>query len=246
MLIGEALGKAMETAKAVKEQAVKRHGGESEDSWISTAVTGYRGGEPVVVLFARDLSRHVVVNLGSAAANGYRCDVVSLVFETWWTSLQTSPVTGRPWAQDELQEVAENHQGREKGWVTDCLMVCVYNRAGDSETGSMAYRAAGRRVEWLEEKTGRSGEWGGSVHEAMLKIMSATDLVQALATYGIGVPPGMSPEQADAVLDCMVTGQLAGNPEIPDHVAALYARAGSHREQIIKQRLPDCTVKRFR
>lgn len=205
---------------------------------MPTTLVFYRGDEQVAIGFQHDVHRDGMLALARACTGGYRADTTALSMETFHSELPHNPLTGEHWGPNEMQDVAFHHQGREKGWVTDSLYVTVYNRAGDVAGASLPYRRHRRRVEWLETPDLAGGKFSGRVHDFMLRVMREADVHQAMVRTGVD-PVALghwSAEQAEHRMDCIVTREILAHG--PDAHIALCAKAGSVREQVIKEMLP--------
>lgn len=177
---------ARETARKVKEDAVES-ATTREGTFIRPAVLGYRGDEPVILLLSEQVDRDQGLAAVRLAAMGFGCDAVALVTDSWHASTMTNPTTGKVWGPGEMQVAVEQHNGIERGWITEDLMTMVVNRAGDQSFGldgfrieQVGYGARTRhfRIEWV------ATEWDGiepdkldgKVPSALVRAMMETPL----------------------------------------------------------------------
>jgi hypothetical protein len=128
--ISDALQRATASVRRLKEGSARRP--------VNTVVEVYRGGEPAA-LFGLRPDRDAMLAVARAAATGLGADVLVVALESWHSTLLKSPVTGKPWAPDEMEELARNHHGRERGWVSDAIVLHVANRAGDFAGAILPY-----------------------------------------------------------------------------------------------------------
>lgn len=236
MKIADALDIAIATIRRQKEWVVReRRSGTDTASFI----TAYRGSRQVA-LVAHAANRDVMLSLADTAAVGFGADVLALVAETWYSTLADNPRTGQPWVPGELAEVAQRHHGRERGWVTDALIVHVGNRAGDVALVLLPYEVTYRRVTWQEPVDyGDEVQIGGLVPDTLARSMMQRPSLDAM-THRLGVKPpaGMSPARARAHMDCATakhirsvhpraTVLLYADPDDTERAAAIRASLGA-------------------
>jgi hypothetical protein len=247
--IAGALEAAVVSARRLKEWQARRRCTD-----LPTAVLVYRGEVLVAQVFPEQANdRDAALRCAAASASGYGADVLVLVIETFHTELQTNPVTGRAWGQREMQEVADQHDGRAQGWVTDAVLVVAYNRAGDHGAQSLPYRVDAGGVSWLDVEAEAARPvtgWSGPVHDVLSEIMRGSTLGQELARSGLtGDGFGLNAEEERAHMDCAVTKVFAGwqaflGPDAvpgyahPRATVALAAEPGTVRERIIRRSMP--------
>lgn len=235
--IGEALDGAATVARRIKEDRARK-----ADSDLPTALIAYRGTEQVAHVYPLvRQGRDAMVACARVAARGFGLDVLAMVFETFIASSETNPITGQPWRSGELNEVAGQHQGVAKGWVTDTVMVAVYNRAGDSATRLMPYRIVAKTVVWSDLPVpAEGGRWGGMVHEALVRIMTTEPTVpQMLAMDGLGGADfGLDAEETITHTDVVTAKTFADRSNPAQADVMLVAAPGTRRAEILHRWLP--------
>lgn len=195
MGIKEIRDSARENGRRVKETQVET-ATTREQCFIRPSVLGYRGNEPVVLMISQDVDRNQGLNAVRLAAMGFGCDAVALTTDSWHAKTMTNPVTGKDWGPGEMQIVADEHNGIERGWISEDLMTNVVNRAGDQAFGldsfvihQEGYGARTRRfrIEWVDN------EWDdiepdkieGRVADALVRAMMETPLDVLAAQVGL-------------------------------------------------------------
>lgn len=96
-----------------------------------------------------------IQRIAQLCVEGFRADEILLVIDSYLATGDgtINPVTGREYAHDEMADVATNHDGLAKGWVTECLTVLAVPRAGTQTGWSLPYfREADRSVTWGDPK----------------------------------------------------------------------------------------------
>lgn len=239
--LAEALDRAVETVRGVKEQRVAR-GGTDVDSCLAV----YRGDDLAALIFPElPQNRDAMLWCARMAAGGFCADVIALTMETWYASAgrTTNPLTGKQWGPGEMQDAADNHDGVAKGWIADALMVQVYNRAGDTAQITMPYSIKKRRVLWGEPVRDEGVDHAGYVYEFMIGIMKEETIDHAV--HSVGVDPqrdlGLDIEQARAHADCAVAKVMLGlGPFLMPFRAhvVMSMKVGTERARIITDSMP--------
>lgn len=97
-------------------------------------------GDQIVAALQTKLDRDIGLQAGQAGAMGFNADVMSISFESYFSKLKVSPVTGQPWLHRELQYVHETTpDAHEKGWVDSCISVAIHERGGEYGFVSQPY-----------------------------------------------------------------------------------------------------------
>lgn len=224
MTLREQCDRAAAYAKSFKDSRVSdppEDGGRPE---VPCIIHGWRGSESVATLIPFQVDRDAGLQAAQLAAGGFGCDVLAMSMDAWSATTRDNPVTGRPWRPREMQDVMENHQGIERGWITEGVSTYAVNRAGDLSGTAQHYKLSkftnpltGRgqwRIEW--QKPVQLG-WGaggklrkarsaGVVTDALVAYMNSPTLQQWVARFGVdprefGVE---TDEEAQAHLDCGV------------------------------------------
>lgn len=135
---------------------------------IQPFIVAFRGEEPVAQVLLRRHVRDEILAVAGCMAAGFGADVISVthegfaateVIEPGQEGRGINPMTGRRWDTGEMQDAAENHQGIEKGWISECLNVMVVNRAGDvglgvRKFGYVTTAFGSQRLSWRDEDPG--------------------------------------------------------------------------------------------
>lgn len=217
MRIEELAADVLDRARTVKESQVTRaleDGNDDRD--ISAIVEAIRGEHPVAVISVHQHERDIILNCCSVAAGSFDADVIAMTHEgyqglgTFIQSGAINPLTGRDWEAGEMNDVVANHQGIEKGWVTECLDVLVVNRAGDAAQVSQGFYYEGTELRW--RKAGRvfstldpNLKPGGLMIEALQSFM----LRPSISQVAPGISAGMPQEERDYIA-AMFLDQEAG------------------------------------
>lgn len=206
---------ARATARQVKEAAVE-NATTREGTFIRPSVLGYRGNEPVILLISEQVDRDQGLAAVRLAAMGFGCDAVALVTDSWHASTMTNPLTGKVWGPGEMQVAVEQHDGIERGWITEDLTTLVVNRAGDQSFGmdgfrieQVGYGARTRhfRIEWVPTEWDgvEADKLDGKVPNALVRAMMETPLDVLAAKAGLS-PADFDLDHVEgrAHMDCAV------------------------------------------
>ncbi len=166
MQITDYLERALDTAKDIKESACR-----DRPDDIRPHVCAYRGEDLVAIITLRDHMRDEILNLCGYSAFGFDADVISLVYETYVATSSRggasfdplfgkNPFTRERWKPGDMQDLAKNHGGIEKGWVSESLSVSAVNRAGDVAMRSQNFHYENKKLVW-DEDTGIITNGGG-------------------------------------------------------------------------------------
>lgn len=216
--------RALESVRFMKEAKVRSAVGDDSTD-ISCIVEGYRGENPAVILMPMDLGREHTLFAAQVAAIGFGADVVCVTTEGWRASDPArNPVTGKPWESGQMQEVVEQHQGLEKGWIYESLTTYAVNRAGDVLSGIQDYRISKHTnalgitrhsIEWEEPmlpeliKQMEGAQLGGVLVEETVKYMNHPTVAQMLERIGVrATEHGLSYEEAMTINDIEVLRHL--------------------------------------
>lgn len=182
MQLSEIQKLSLETARELKETAVRHEGGRCD---IHPQLVVYRGNDPVAMVFLKDHIRDEILRVFRLCAWGFAADSISSLFETYMAGYGEgasreaavqglNPRTGKPWGEGGMQREAELFDGVEKGLVTEAIAVTTVNRAGDAAFGTMPFRYDGDRLVWdeLANSNSTADGSGGRVSGAMIRQMT--------------------------------------------------------------------------
>jgi hypothetical protein len=184
----------MRSARGTKEWACRK--GPRD---INAYVTGFRGDEMVAMVILQNHDRDQILAIASGVANGMDCDVISLTFEAWVAvgsgtdeKRLLNPMTGQPWRDGEMAEVAQKHGGLESGAVRETLNVMVANRAADIGMGCVPFRYSGKHLIFEEEdkyflSTTDGNQTKGRMPDVLARIMlhpSGNQIIHDTDSFG--------------------------------------------------------------
>jgi len=115
-----------------------------------------RGGETVVNICPPTGDGQTIYQVAQIAADGYWADEILMVIDTYAAHELINPYTFQPWRRGEMEDLAVNHRGVERGWVRDAIMLLFVSRSGKPEMFTLPYRRAEGGVTWLEDEEKRS------------------------------------------------------------------------------------------
>lgn len=243
-----ALKYTIEDAIQLKEKRVGQATTRDESS-ITPYVQGYRGKDPVVRFVTALQDRDQALVGVKIAAIGFGCDIVALVIDTWSARTKENPVTGQEWKQGDMQDLVENHQGLEKGWIGEGLTIHIINRAGDmagtvkhyvieEKDGSFTLTWQTDKDPSLDMDTENSGEWEGVIPQTMLKMMEFPTIDVIATKLGVMIDDfGLTPEQARAHIDCAAVRQLMNNEVWSGVIMLMAGPEEKDRVQILRDSL---------
>jgi hypothetical protein len=213
MRLNEYLQNANENARSMKEHTCAD--GRAD---VHPQICVYRGDELIALVTLFHHQRDEILTAASVCAAGFDADVLSLTFETYAADGKiddpdgghVNPRTGKQWGPGEMQDAAENHQGIEKGWVTEALLITVANRAGDVVAINQSYRYEGKTLVWQESVLPTMGLAFGLPPSPQLQGLIPDALRQAMNTKSASqvVPGGW--DTVDRADRDILTSQLLG------------------------------------
>jgi hypothetical protein len=218
---------------------------------IPPILVGFRGDHPVAMMMPTGGARDTILQAGKLLIVGMGCDTVSVSTEGWRaTDPHTNPVTGEPWEHGQMEDVAYNHDGLAKGWITEMLNIMTVNRAGDLAAGlieftvTMSTNAFGIpswTLSWGEESRwdsdGKDGTVGGVIPEELIAMMNLPDLMTEAATFDpiiAKLGAGLSYEEMRAHADCVVIKML---PRIGYEGGAMLLSDNPERQAVLHDSL---------
>lgn len=222
MRLKDAVENSVGRIKFMKEAKVAEARIREDGTDLVPTVEGWRGNDPVVTMMPDAVDRDAALNAARLVAVGYGCDLIVLTTEGWHPTkdhVEINPVTGRPWAQGEMQDVVEHHQGMERGIIVEALTITAVNKAGDVIGSVYDYEIVanpltGRlQVKWQEplvaDNTEEGTTFGGRIADALVYFMNQENLVQAMLKSGTtGADFGLTDVETMAHADCAVTKSL--------------------------------------
>lgn len=268
MKIGDALDKATASVRTVKERHVRQVKGKPGHTDIQTVIESYRGDDLVATVFLPP-DRDAMLEAAWIAARGFSADVIAVTMETYQGTATTTgddreawdrgeipqmlnPLTGKPLEQGDLTDLALNHDGIARGWVTEALVTQVLNRAGDSKFVTQPYRIVGREVEWTplpdtlrEDMDSEGFDYRGIVPESLADAMRADTIDQVVAKetlLSMGTLSGLGEERARAHADVAAVRVISERLARKHVMVLLAAKPGSVREQVLRDRFPRSQV----
>lgn len=92
--------------------------------------------------------------VGQLCAQLFRATDLLIVMDAYCATgpTMTNPLTGKEWQHGDMARLAEQHDGRAKGWVSDALTLILQDRDGAEALIELPYRLEGRRVRWGREQ----------------------------------------------------------------------------------------------
>jgi hypothetical protein len=240
MKLADAVAVATKTARAIKEDEVRRAKGRVD---LDSTIVCYRGTEPVAIITLPP-DRDDLLRVAHIAARGFSPDIMAVTHDSYIVSGDAEhvldPRTGKIWARNpgggpgSMQTYVEEFGF--DGTVLECLVTYVLNRAGDSQIAPEPYEVDGRSVVWKPmEKTPTGSEYSGDVPAALKAAMAAATMDQMLPDWGNDLLAG-DPERGRFELD-MGTLFVIEQKIDSSVVVRLFAKPGSRRAQFFRTRL---------
>lgn len=241
MKIADAADLASKAVREIKEDAVRRHKGRVD---LETTIMVYRGDEPVAIVNLPP-HRDQMLRAVYLAAGGFSADVLAVTHDSFTVygtpdEALNDPRTGKPWKMaghdgpGSLQTYVQEYGF--DGTVVEGLVTYVLNRAGDAKQIGQPYEVDGREVRWLEWEGNRPGmHWFGDVPNTLKKIMAEKVFEQLLPPVAVALA-ATDPVRARAIMDLGTVELIEQKAELPISIA-LFAKRGSRRDQILRERL---------
>lgn len=199
----------------------------------------YRGGEPVAtIMIAAAGGGQTLAQVYGMAVTGFDADQSAYMMEGYTNGPNLNPPNINPLTGEELDATGLStlflrHDGGAKGWVSECLVIHVANKAGDFLVARLLYHYAvnGRYLVWDEpwlSPEDVEGEATGAVVEPMARAMNDTPSFSQ-------VFPGLAATDASrAELDVAVVSVIQS---IVHCQVILWAHQGGDRERTIRDRM---------
>lgn len=206
--------------REIKEDKVRStHDPDPLGTNVFNVVHGWRGDELIVAIHPLGLALDTALTAAHVAAGGFCCDVLALTSETYVGGTKLSPLTGEPWAPDEMQQAVEDRGALEDGSVVEALMTSVVNRAGDVSGITERYRIdrhvnglgiVSYDIEWLAKQEMRPRE-GPTVY-ALVQFMNEAPADARMARKGL-IPADfdLTVSQARTHMDCAMVQALVAS-----------------------------------
>lgn len=241
MRLRDAIEASIGRVKFMKENSVAEHTvREGADTDLLPIIEGWRGEAPVVTLMPHVVDRESTLGAAKLAAVGYGCDLIVVTSEGWHPTAEhhdINPITGQPWGPGQMQDVAEHHQGLERGIIAEALTVVAVNKAGDVVGTVLDYKIvpgeANLTVEWAPDpffadntEEDAKTRFEGYMADRLVEFMEQPNLLTEITKRGVtGADFGLDDVETMAHADCAMTkvlsqqgfagsvGLLSNNPE---------------------------------
>lgn len=234
-------------AEALKQTKIERVREEPEFPDLPITLHFYRGDELVAAVQC-PLDRDTALKAGMVAAMGFNADTMSIAFESYHSTLENSPLTGKRWMPKEMQYVAETMP--DKDWVTECLTITTHERDGGFTLFSQPYRIRDGEVEWTEEERIQlsSGDDDAEAHGVMFEALQhamQTPKINMLMEEQVKKDPTaalvsslISDEETRYFHSDMATLRALEERELI--ISCLFAaKEGSKRKELLQERFGD-------
>lgn len=175
-----------QTVELVKEIKTAWVDSKPENTDLAIYLHFWRGDE-IVAAVQTALDRDVGLQAGALGAMGFGADVMSIAFESYYSTLVNSPITGEPWLHRELQFVYETHpEAHAEGWVDSCISIAVHERGGEYAFLSVPYVIEDDQVVWTDGEqqvsSAHSEEQArGPMFEYLQQVMSSPTIADRMA-----------------------------------------------------------------
>lgn len=235
MKLADAVDAIARTAMLAKEGAISQ----DKASFVPKVVC-WRG-EDMVASVGLLAENDRLVDLVALCGSGFSADVMVLVYDTLRTApgLDRNPMTGTVWRPGDAQDLFDDHDGVERGWVEEGLVVVAANRAEDVVTSLLPYAVEGSRVRWGERVDSATPRGEAAEFTRLLLDVMAMPSIHAIAGHAgaAGDQIGAAVSQLDGET-MLAIGDVAAVQRIHDEklgLAALIFREGSKRHELLLQ-----------
>lgn len=185
------LAKLDRAMKVVKTRAVRQ----SEDGQVAHLIDVYRAGERVLrvaATYAEDCLEILYNAPGATCA-----DYIAMAVDSWGASQPTNPITGKTWEFGDMDSIARNDLGVERGLVREAISLFGFERDGTEQIADHPYThdRAARKITWSEPRVGKPsgvGRFPRVAREGFARPTMAEEMVARL-----GPPP-------DGMLDDLI------------------------------------------
>lgn len=248
--------RTLEIADGVKRLKTEWVDSNPENTDLAIYLHFYRGDE-MVALVQCPLDRDNALTAARLGAIGFNASTMAIAFESFHSTLGTSPVSGKPWRPREMQYVFETDpMASEKGWVHSCITISVHERGGAWVITTLPYRLKRKppkkkkELTWLvdEELQLDSGEFGageGVMHEAMQNVMTMPTAIESMLEKMpelVDMIEGILSEEQQLFRADMATHRTLLEHELATAVI-LYAAPGTERQKWLEERMGEAGQK---
>ena len=149
---------------------------ETKESWVASEPENtdlaiylhFWRGDDLAIMVQCPLERDTGLQAAQVGASGFGATTLSLTFESYHSTEEFSPNTGRRWEPHEMQYTFEAvPENREKHWVRETLTTSIHERGGAFALHSQPYIIEDWKVIWSEDtqtiSSDKEGEGGGGV-----------------------------------------------------------------------------------
>ena len=115
----------------------------------------FRQNRMIAMIIPPDGDGAQIASTARLAVNGFDADMVLIVSDSYMaaTTDMINPVTEKPWNHGDMEDLAANHHGLERGLITECLVVSAIRRGDTTLFRSLPYvREKDGTVTWAEER----------------------------------------------------------------------------------------------
>lgn len=163
-----------------------------------TQVQFYRNGE-AIAFAAMNPDRDDMIHVALNGAYSFSADQLGLAFEGYAATgsqeeEMVNPDTGDAWERNDMNHMARNERGLERGVVTEALIVHVIDRAKNFAVRIKPFSITNKEIVWKEDefisfemdfdgdiKTGEGGKGSGVVNDAMRYAMDQPTLYEVVS-----------------------------------------------------------------
>lgn len=203
-----------------------------------------REGTPVAGVNSGDLN--LLLSVAGRAATLYGADALAVVVEGVFPIVETNPVTGSSWERGEAERLWLEHDGVEKGWVSEAQIVAVAFRTGETAEAAWPFRLVDNSVvSWGDQPLplsgiGLAGALAGRLEGPVMDPSRVPDPGDGFA----GDPengPFYAPEYGRVALDIGCT-RVLGNQLLGRGEACLIVESDERADYLVSEGLPSWQV----
>lgn len=245
----EALDKNDEKMREVKQEWVEANPDAPE---MPIHIHFWRGDDHVACILT-PLNGSQAIKVASLGASGFNATTMALTFESWVTTLENSPLTGKPWRQGEMNFIARTYPDAfEKGWLTEQMATSIHDREGNYYLSKHQFTVENQKVIWGDREVtpnvSPEGVPEGSEHPLKLAMDEPTMMQRITAMAGEDI---LVEAVLDTVIDAeerlfhcdMATLRALGEQDVVKGVF-LYAEEGTERQKMIEDRADEIGLTR--
>lgn len=205
-----------------------------------------RDGSPMAVLSCGELN--VLLRFAGAVAAGYGADSLAVVIEGVVPMVGANPLTGNRWQAGEAEQLWREHEGAERGWVSETQILVVASRTGETAEAGWPFHRVDGSIVWGETqlKLSRTGLAEILMTRVATPVLDASQMPEPADDLGADSEhdPILDLEHGRLALDIGCT-RIFGRQLAEGGKVWMIVGSGDEAERLVREGLPPWQVEVF-